>query len=188
VVGVTTGLLTYELCTVTVVTTNTSVTVATLANSYTTPFIRPTNMFGETVTMPSGYTKKRRVGFVRNNASSNFIQFTYVGQGNHRRYFYREAWVTNRQVVTAGTGATWTGVHCVDHVPEGADVIGIVTVGSTGTASHSLRAFPTTVESQRSIGSGYQHMTMECQYCIIEFQLNNSTTIDMYVEYFEEDL
>jgi len=188
IVGVSTGLLTYEICTVTVVTTNVSITVATLANSYTTPFIRATDKFGETVVLPSGYTKKRRVGFVRNDSSSNFVPFVYQGQSNHRRYIYQIDWYTYRQVVSGGTGATWTGVHCADYVPSNASVIGLVAKGSSGASAHSLRPYTFTVETQRSWGDGTQHFEMECRYAIVEFQRNNATTLNLFVEYFEEDL
>jgi hypothetical protein len=60
-------------------------------------------------TMPSGYTKKRLVGCVRNNASSNFLQFRQID----RTYMY----TFTQTAVTGGTATSWTSVNLSSLVP-----------------------------------------------------------------------
>lgn len=61
-------------------------------------------------TMPSGYTKKRRVGWVRNNASSNLLKFHQTGDWWH--------WVTRHTVLDAEPPATsYTDLNCSSYVP-----------------------------------------------------------------------
>jgi len=64
-----------------------------------------------TPTMPSGYTKKRRVGAIRNNASSNFLEITQDG-----------SWVSywlggNLSVLVGGRATSSTDVDCSTYIP-----------------------------------------------------------------------
>ncbi|MEK6615423.1 MAG: hypothetical protein AABZ32_04830 [Bacteroidota bacterium] len=61
-------------------------------------------------TMPSGYTKKRRVGAVWNNASSNFRQF--VQEGNF--CLYQE---DDNFLLQAGSATTWTTINASAYIP-----------------------------------------------------------------------
>lgn len=62
-------------------------------------------------TMPSGYTKKRRVGWVRNNASSNFLKFYQMGDWCW--------WDTQIEVLnTASPASTYTDVSCSTAAPS----------------------------------------------------------------------
>ena len=63
-------------------------------------------------TMPAGYTKQRRVGAVKNNASSNFLQF--VQEGN--KVAYSDGASTNR-ILSAGQSITWTSVSATAFLP-----------------------------------------------------------------------
>lgn len=74
-------------------------------------------------TMPSGYTLKRRIGWVRNDASSNFLPFVCSGSGRTRQYLYNQ---TDKSSV-AGTGlcvgydlnqTSWTDLSLADLVPS----------------------------------------------------------------------
>ena len=75
-----------------------------------------------TPTLPPGYTKKRRVGVVRNNGAGNIVDFKQFAYGNRRRY---EIWadMTARRVLNAGGNAAWTIVGCLTLVPPTADVM-----------------------------------------------------------------
>lgn len=65
-------------------------------------------------TMPSGYTKKRRVGAVRNDGSSNFLQYeTVSGTGKQRRIRYEERINT----LVAGTTVTFQDVSLAAAIP-----------------------------------------------------------------------
>jgi len=68
-------------------------------------------------TMPVGYTKKRRIGIVRNNGASDFLNFAQFGRGTERYYEYREALNSTLRVLSGGTSATWTDVDCSAFVP-----------------------------------------------------------------------
>ena len=60
-------------------------------------------------TMPAGYTKKRRVGTVRNNASSDF--FLFIQEGNKIVY---DAYI---RILSAGTATTWTTISAAAAIP-----------------------------------------------------------------------
>jgi hypothetical protein len=64
-------------------------------------------------TLPSGYTKKRLVGAVRNDSSGNFLEFYQNGSS----IWYNEV-LANLVVLSLGTAATWTIVDCRGLVPE----------------------------------------------------------------------
>jgi hypothetical protein len=65
-------------------------------------------------TMPSGYTKKRRIGSFRNNSSSNIIPFAQGGTGIERRYMYTDGY---KSILVFGTNTSWTDVDCSDELP-----------------------------------------------------------------------
>lgn len=66
-----------------------------------------------TPTLPSGKTKKRRVGWTRNNASSNLFDFIQYGEN----YMYRERGVDLR-TLSIGNATTFTDVDCSSFVPS----------------------------------------------------------------------
>lgn len=69
-------------------------------------------------TLPGGYTKKRRVGVIRNDASSNFLAFSQViGEGRVREYHYDEVSEAALEVLTSGSATSWTDVDLSSLVP-----------------------------------------------------------------------
>lgn len=74
-------------------------------------------------TMPSGYTKKRRVGVVRNDSSSDLLNFRQFGKGNNRKYLYQEDQATTLRVLTGGTATAYTAVSVAAFVPSLAEFI-----------------------------------------------------------------
>lgn len=73
-------------------------------------------------TMPSGYTKKRRVGWVRNDASSNFLKFYQIGD-----WWW---WDDDIQVLNTVTPATtYTDVDCSSAAPPTAELLNLALLG-----------------------------------------------------------
>lgn len=60
-------------------------------------------------TMPAGYNRFRRVGFLRNDSSSDFLDFGQHGNGNDRVYVWRES-ETVLSVLTNGAATTFTNI------------------------------------------------------------------------------
>ncbi len=67
-------------------------------------------------TLPAGYDVFRRVGWVRNDGSSNLIDFIQFGSDQHRRIKYVDA-VSNRQVLTAGSATAVTAIALAALMP-----------------------------------------------------------------------
>lgn len=63
--------------------------------------------------MPAGYTKKRRVGAVRNDAASNFLPFMQRGD----LVLYNEVQNENR-ILTAGIATVFTDVSAASFIPS----------------------------------------------------------------------
>jgi len=66
-------------------------------------------------TMPSGYTKKRLIGAVRNAFGSDFCEFYQHGE----EVFYRY----DIQVLAAGSATSQTGIDCSNFVPSIASLV-----------------------------------------------------------------
>jgi hypothetical protein len=67
-------------------------------------------------TMPSGYDRRRLVGWLRNDGSSNFLHFSLQGNGTTRRITYDEA-RSVLQVLTGGSATTFTDQSLAALVP-----------------------------------------------------------------------
>jgi hypothetical protein len=59
-------------------------------------------------TLPSGYTKKRLIGAVRNNASSNFLPFRQAG---------RDVYTIGNAVLEGGVSGSMTAVDVTSYIP-----------------------------------------------------------------------
>lgn len=73
-------------------------------------------------TLPSGYTKKRLVGAVRNNASSNFIQFKQVG--NHVCNADGRSW----NLLNGGSSGSFAAVDVSSYIPTSIASICVITM------------------------------------------------------------
>lgn len=60
--------------------------------------------------LPDAYVSKRRLGWVRNDGSSNFLHFNARGDGRTRQFYYDEA----RSVINILTGGSATAFTDVD--------------------------------------------------------------------------
>ncbi|MDY6957675.1 MAG: hypothetical protein SVK08_00825, partial [Halobacteriota archaeon] len=66
--------------------------------------------------LPSGYNTFRRVGWIRNNASSNFIVGIQVGNGKQKWWHYSGP-RTNTNILSAGNATTDTVLSAAAYVP-----------------------------------------------------------------------
>ncbi len=107
--------------------------------------------------LPVGYDKFRRVGWVRNDASSDIIQFQGNGNDRTRTTTYLTLNL-NRQVLSAGSATIPTSIDCSSFVPPGTDSIGISVLG-LGTTCNILKTTGGGV-LQTCLGSGSQFQTM----------------------------
>jgi len=84
-------------------------------------------------TMPSGYTLKRRIGAVRNNAASNFLWFDSLGGGSEK--WIKFAQITFDSLVSGAAGNTaWQTVSASSWAPSTAVALD-VTIGPNDTNS-----------------------------------------------------
>ena len=89
-------------------------------------------------TLPSGYDIFRRVGWVRNNGSSNILDFQITGSGNNRVC----EWLFNvfaKQVLVAGTASVATSVDCSMHMPPTSRYVSLSCSQVSGIAGFTLK-------------------------------------------------
>jgi len=65
----------------------------------------------------AGYDKFRRIGWIRNNSTSNFRRFVATGKGSRRRYYVDEDMGGSSVVLSSGTATNWTNVACAAAAP-----------------------------------------------------------------------
>jgi len=63
--------------------------------------------------MPSGFTKKRRIGSFRNDSASDILLFYCFGTGKERKYTYDQ----NQTVLSGGSSTSYADVDCSSFVP-----------------------------------------------------------------------
>lgn len=67
--------------------------------------------------LPSGYTYFRRVGWVRNDGSSNFLLFLQTGSGVDR-WIYYDLQISDKRALTAGNATVQTSVSLASFIPS----------------------------------------------------------------------
>jgi hypothetical protein len=67
-------------------------------------------------TLPAGYTKKRRLGSIRNDTGSDIIPFAQNGKANRRTYSYLSI-ITSRQPLSGGSSEPIAAVDLSSFVP-----------------------------------------------------------------------
>lgn len=67
-------------------------------------------------TLPAGYTKKRRLGSIRNDTGSDIIPFAQNGNANRRTYSYLSI-ITSRQPLSGGSSEPIAAVDLSSFVP-----------------------------------------------------------------------
>jgi hypothetical protein len=68
-------------------------------------------------TLPSGYTKRRRIGVCRVTAASDILNAVVSGKGTSRAYYYVESFDTTLRILSAGTAIVWTDVSAGTLIP-----------------------------------------------------------------------
>ena len=91
-------------------------------------------------TMPSGYDVFRRVGWIKNDASSNFMKFIQTGKGKHRIVWYDHE-RADVKILNEGTATAMTVVDCSAFIPPTATeviILGHFKNGAAGASADML--------------------------------------------------
>ncbi len=88
-------------------------------------------------TLPGTYAVFRRVGWVRNNSSSNFLDFRQTGSGKNRQIRYRVA-LTDTRVIAGGSATVFADISLATYVPPGVTLVSLQVLFSTGTAANRV--------------------------------------------------
>lgn len=109
-------------------------------------------------TLPTSYTKKRRIGSFKTDASAHILAFTQTGQGHVRQYYWASD-VLDQSSAPVPTGSATALV--LGSVPAGIKVDAIINVnfsnalaGSSGAVFSMDTADPTIIGNLESQGSG----------------------------------
>ena len=94
-------------------------------------------------TLPGGYDRFRRVGWVRNNAAADIIPFWHRGKGTRRTCFYNTE-TQGTRLLDQGNATTWTTIDASTFVPPTCQeaYLGVCFAGLTGTAADRLYLRP----------------------------------------------
>jgi len=95
-------------------------------------------------TLPSGYTKKRRIGTVKNNSLSDILKMWTAGSNNCRHFKYREEEFNS--VLIGGTSATYADVDFSGFLPPVSQCVTIHFTRSDGFPHVHLRENGITVD------------------------------------------
>ena len=93
-------------------------------------------------TQPAGYDVFRRVGWVRNDASSDLLKFFQRGRSRDRTIYYDEA-VNATRVLNMGTATVFTAVDCSGFAPPTSEELVISLGFNPNSAPNRLRLRPT---------------------------------------------
>jgi len=99
---------------------------------------------GESPTLPSGYNVFRRIGWARNNSSSNLIRFIQTGHSRERSVWYDEG-KSNLKVLDGGSATDFTTVDLSSVVPSSAESVILITqyrFGSGGDSGDIMKLRP----------------------------------------------
>ena len=86
-------------------------------------------------TLPSGYTKKRLIGAVRNDGSSNFLRFKQVCN----RCYYSDS--VPQRILTGGTATSFTSVSVASYIPTTVSYEGMFSLGNQGGTGTSFLGY-----------------------------------------------
>jgi len=95
-------------------------------------------------TLPVGYDKFRRVGWVRNDGGSDFLKFLQIWDANTKRVVYDEIAATTR-VLSGANATTFTSVDLSSFIPvtsRNAMFLSEFETGSTGSELHEVKYRP----------------------------------------------
>ena len=134
-------------------------------------------------TMPSGYDKKRRIGWVRNDSSSDFYDYLTSSTGRDRVYSWLEDIVL---VLSAGTATTRTAVDFTEWAPPTCRYITIGVNHSGGGSADFVSLYPDATSftadlstiQMRNVPSSTANMerSIGCTTAQLIYYENNNTT------------
>lgn len=132
--------------------------------------------------MPTNYTKKRRVGWVRNNPSGNFMKFYRIGDW----VYYDDPFLnSDLQIIDVTSNVTvWTPVDCSGQMPSTSELVKLnfTVVGSLNDFNLNLR--PTGSSATNGIRHDIRFTTYPNGSDITETPTNSSQSFD-YKAYFD---
>lgn len=151
-------------------------------------------------TWPAGYTKKRRVGWIRNNNTSNLRAGKYIGCGCSRKWVY-DVERTEMIALSGGSAVVFTDINLAEWVPpnlSSAYLPGVSIAGvydPFGTSFVDLRPNGSTVNDpvffsyQSTAAESFQLDMYTDTNRIIEYQcFNAADNLDIYVVAFDDEL
>lgn len=106
-------------------------------------------------TMPSGYTKKRRIGSVR-YTPSGIAQFVCMGQGRTRHVEWMGD-ISNLQALTSGSVTTFTDVSLASYVPTISTLANLMIITTVSGIQLLIRPNGGTQNSVRQTTVGLNH-------------------------------
>lgn len=132
----------------------------------------------------SGYDVKRRVGWIRNNSSSDVLKFSSQGKASYRKIMYDESKSGDLQVLAAGTASSFTDLDLSPGVAPSSlrCILFLRYNSSTSSADLELRPNGSTVTNalyglQNGIATtshAWTQLEMECDSAqLIEYQVTN---------------
>jgi hypothetical protein len=86
-------------------------------------------------TMPSGYDKIRRVGWVRNNSISDFLNYKQITLGKERHIKWEESYAVT-QVLSGGFATSFTDIDCSALIPPD-NIVGELNIWQDGGSGDS---------------------------------------------------
>lgn len=135
-------------------------------------------------TLPSGYTKKRFIGYIYSDADSDFQYHESFNLGHTRYVVYEET----HQVLSSGTNTSWTTVDCSGYVPPGSRA-GKFLIGQGGSDGAAYIRSPNA--SRNFVHSTKYNITTDCPVDssrYIEYRVTSTADADVYVIGFYESL
>jgi hypothetical protein len=135
-------------------------------------------------TLPNGYNVFRRIGWVRNNASSDFLEFRQTVGSYSRRYYYSESSTSTLEVLDNGSATSWTEVDMSSLVPPTAyhtQLLVRFRTGASGSAGNDV-GLRTKGESNQNIQIGPGVVNDSKMKIPIEMATNNAQKIEYKVD------
>lgn len=150
-------------------------------------------------TFPTGYTNARRVGWVRNDATANFRQFSYFGSGHTRTCEYNNEPRANLQALTAGAATAFTNVSLAAFLPSTArraeleldiniGINGFCELRTPGSALANSTAPVRVQQEVAGIQSGHVRVTTDVGRSIDYRNSAAAGSTDVFVYSFDDDL
>jgi len=136
-------------------------------------------------TLPSGYNVFRRVGWIRNDSSSNIQEWFQYGKGRERRYW----WKINKNSLKAlndGNATSWTAVSLAAFVPPSVQDVTLLLefkTGSAGAKNDRCRLRPTG-SGELNMPFTFQpgHISIRKSFIQMEMPCNENQSVGYRVE------